>query len=169
MKAIRLRIVLALVCLLGPWTAALAQNDASTVIDLARFASWPDSAEHGLTFRICLRDDDPAFGKFMGLKGTEIGGRPVTLHSVEPSSIGARPCHILYFSAGLASQDMLAVLQKQAVLTVSPQADFARDGGLVELNREDGSLSILIDRETVVTHPLQINAQLLDIANEVEP
>lgn len=152
---------------LAPGFAAAEGGNPELVLKLARFGTWPSDGAPGLSFRICLRDDDPAFGEFLRLKGREVGGRPVTLHGISPRAFGRRPCHVAYFSNGLADATIIEALRDQPVLTVSTQPGFARSGGLVELSSASGETVLLIRRETVIGHPLTLSAQLLDMASEV--
>lgn len=139
---------------------------ADTVADIAAFVRWPDSAAYGLSFRLCLRDDDPALGQFMRKRGAKLHGKPITIHSLRPGDFGQRPCHLVYFSEGFASPTILERLRHRPVLTVSPQPGFTLRGGLVELNRETGRLVLVIDRAAVVGHPLTFSAQLLAISHQ---
>ncbi|NNU15618.1 YfiR family protein [Parvularcula sp. ZS-1/3] len=146
---------------------AHAQDDpGSVVLKIARFTTWPASAEFGQTFRICLRDDDPAFGRFVSLEEKTVGQKPVSLHAVPPSLLIARPCHLVYFSNGFADPQTVAGLKLRPVLTISPQPGFAMLGGVVEIGQTPGRFSIVIDRQTVIDHPLTVSAQLLAMAQE---
>lgn len=164
----RMAVVIALALAAMMPGQAFAQSFADTVFDIARFSTWPTNRGEGLSFRICLRDDDPAFGEFMALRGKSVHGRPVSLHALQPSEVGTQPCHVMYFSAGLATGEGFARLQDQAVLTVSPQQDFARAGGLVEIGRQDGKPTFMVDRKTVRDHSIQISSQMLALAREVD-
>lgn len=149
--------------------AAAADIAASTTLNLARFTTWPEEATYGQTFRLCLRDDDPALRAFIETEGETVKGRPVSLHAVPASSLAVRPCHAVYFSPGYADEAVVTALKARPVLTVSSEEGFAGKGGLVELRRRGDEVTIVIDRAVVIDHPLTISAQLLDMAEEVGP
>lgn len=135
------------------------------VTRLAGFVRWPNDEELGLSFRLCIRDDDPLVGEFIEKRGHTVGGKPMTIHALSPDEFGKRPCHMAYFSEGLASQVIIGRLRNQPTLTVSPQRGFANRGGMVEMSRESGRLSLIIDRATAANHPLHVSAQLLAISH----
>lgn len=147
---------------------AHAQRDLpSIVIDIARFTEWPDDAAEGLSFRLCLRDDDPAIGTFLAAEGRTVKGRPITVHSIAPTAFTRRPCHAAFFSRGYGNEDVIGQLGRLPVLTVSNDPGFAARGGLIELADVGAAVTFLIDEQTVVRHPLSISAQVLDMAREV--
>lgn len=142
------------------------KGNASAVADVAAFVRWPDTADYGLSFRLCLRDDDPAFGEFMRERDATVQGKPLTVHSMQPAQFGRMPCHIAYFSPGYADPVILKRLSNQPTLTVSPERGFATHGGLVELNRDGGRLVLVMDRAALPSHPLAFSAQLLAISHQ---
>ncbi|GGY45698.1 YfiR family protein [Parvularcula lutaonensis] len=165
---ILLRMVLALCAALAATSSARAQTEhPSHIVNIARFTTWPEDADYGLSFRICLRDDDPAFGRFLEVRGQTVGGRPITLHAVPPEALGKRPCHLVYFSRGLADPVVLGALKGKPTLTVSPQPGFAKIGGVIEMAYREGRPELIISKKTVVSHQLTVSAQLLDLAEEV--
>ncbi|MEO1658568.1 MAG: YfiR family protein [Pseudomonadota bacterium] len=143
---------------------ALAAEPADTVIAIARFTVWPDDVEYGLSFRICLRHDDPAIASFLDRRGTSIQGRPISLHSVKPAQFGEEPCHAAYFSAGLADRAIIEKISLRPVLTVSPQKGFAVSGGVVEVADPDADDRLLVSDATLARSPLRLRAPLLEVA-----
>ncbi|MEM1381481.1 MAG: YfiR family protein [Pseudomonadota bacterium] len=139
---------------------------AQSVADIAAFVQWPDAAEYGLSFRLCLRDDDPAFGQFMSQPDMTIQGKPLTVHAIAPEAFGERPCHLAYFSPGYADAAIIERLKRKPVLTISPENGFAARGGLVELNNDGGRTVLVMDRAAILSHPLAFKAQLLAISHQ---
>jgi len=171
--AVRTRAVL-IACALAGLGAATANADieadaSSVLIKIARFASWPDNQDFGLSFRVCLRDDDPAFARFLDLEGTMIKGKPISVHGVPPQEFSIQPCHAIYFSTGLATDMVLSQLDQLPILTISPEEGFAERGGLVEFAQRGGRTVLIVDRHTALTHPLQLSAPLMQIAEEMAP
>ena len=157
---------LVLCAFLASGFAPASKGSAAVVADIAAFVRWPEDADYGLSFRLCLRDDDPAFGQFVVHRGMTVQGKPLTVHSLSPDEFGRRPCHMAYFSSGYADEVILQRLRHQPVLTISPQRGFASRGGLVELNRETGRLVLIMDRAALVGHPLAFSAQLLALSHQ---
>lgn len=165
---IRMRMALMLcafgVCVSG----AQAQSEhPSHIVNIARFTTWPAGTDYGLSFRVCLRDDDPAFGQFLDIRDQSVGGRPISLHAIPPTALGKRPCHLVYFSRGLADPVIIGALKGKPTLTVSPQPGFAKAGGVIELDMSKGRPTLIISKKTVMAHRLTVSAQLLDLAEEV--
>ncbi|MEM9286242.1 MAG: YfiR family protein [Pseudomonadota bacterium] len=162
-------------CLLGALAAMLglspgvaaATEPADTVIAIARFTVWPDDIDYGLSFRMCLRHDDPAIASFLDHRGTMIQGRPMSLHSVKPSRFGVEPCHAAFFSSGLADRAIIQKIGRRSVLTVSAQPGFARAGGVVEIADPDAEDRLVVSDATLGRHPLQLRAPLLEVAGRV--
>ena len=92
-----------------------AKTSASVVADIAAFVRWPETATYGLSFRLCLRDDDPAFGQFVVSRGMTVQGKPLTVHSLSPEEFGRSPCHMAYFSSGYADEAILRRLRHEPV------------------------------------------------------
>jgi len=160
----------ALAVLASSWPlSATSSDDAANQVDavtrLAGFVRWPDAEQLGLSFRLCLRDDDPAVGAFITRRGNKVSGKPLTIHALAPDEFGSRPCHLAYFSDGLANPVLIGRLRNQPTLTVSPQTGFANRGGLVEMSNNAGRLTLIIDRATAANHPLHVSAQLLAISH----
>ncbi|MCQ8183936.1 YfiR family protein [Parvularcula maris] len=155
-----------------PGSAAAGQgashDHARMLVNLARFAEWPEERDYGSTFRICLRDDDPAITAFSSVAGQEVRGLTVSLHTLAPSAMGSRPCHAVYFSAGLADKEAVASLGHEPVLTVSPSSGFTAMGGMIELQTGGITPTIVVSADVIRDHPLRISAQLLSMA-EVLP
>ncbi len=147
--------------------AASAADPADTVIAIARFTEWPDDVEYGLSFRMCLRNDDPAIASFLRRRGLEIQGRPMSLHSIDPSRFAAEPCHAAFFSPGLADEAIIKVITLRPVLTVSAQPGFAKAGGVVEITSPDAEDRLLVSDETLQRHVLKLRAPLLEVAGRV--
>ena len=163
----RLRAAAALCCLYP--TAALAADPADTLISVARFTVWPDDIDYGLSFRVCLRNDDPAIVSFLRRKGTLIQGRPMSLHSVGPAAFGNAACHAAFFSAGLADRAIIDMIGLRPVLTISAQPGFAIDGGLVEVADPQAPDPLLVHDGTLGRHPLRLRAPLLEVAGRSAP
>lgn len=151
---------------LGAAAAPERKGNAAAVADVAAFVTWPAAADYGLSFRLCLRDDDPAIGEFLRVRDATVQGKPLTVHSMPPEEFGRRPCHIAYFSPGYVDRTILKRLKHQPTLTISPERGFASKGGLVELNREGGRLVLVVDRAALPSHPLAFSAQLLAISHQ---
>jgi hypothetical protein len=141
-------------------------DPATAVADVSRYASWPEEAELGLSFRICVRDDDPAISALLKAESKSVNGRQISVHTVPPERLALYPCHATYFSEGYATGAVLRDLADKAVLTISPQEGFATSGGLVELREDAGRMRIIIDKGRMRGHSLGISAPLLDLARE---
>ncbi|MEO1041170.1 MAG: YfiR family protein [Pseudomonadota bacterium] len=146
---------------------SVAVEPADTVVAIARFTVWPDEVDYGLSFRMCLRDDDPAIASFLSLRGTLIHGRPLSLHSVEPGAFGSEACQVAFFSSGLAEPSDIQSISLRPVLTVSAQPGFVKAGGIVEITDPHAEDRLLVSNVTLGRHPLRLRAPLLEVAGRV--
>ncbi|MEM6913002.1 MAG: YfiR family protein [Pseudomonadota bacterium] len=162
----RLLMAIAAVVGLGP-SCIQAAEPADTVVAIARFTVWPDEIDYGLSFRMCLRDDDPAIAAFLSLSGTLIHGRPLSLHSVDPTAFGSESCQVAFFSPGLVDPVVLQSISLHPVLTVSAQPGFAEAGGIVEITNPRAEDRLLVSNATLGRHPLRLRAPLLEVAGRV--
>lgn len=149
-----------------PSLALAERDDALSVMQLAGFVRWPTEFLSGLSFRVCLRDDDPAFASFMSQRGSLAYGKPLTIHALDPSEFNTKPCHLAFFSDGYAETSIIEQLRDRPTLTVSPQRGFALRGGLIELSEKDGRTILIVDRDRVTDHTLGFSAQLLAISHD---
>ncbi|HPF69487.1 MAG TPA: YfiR family protein [Candidatus Krumholzibacteria bacterium] len=163
------RAVLSLVMLLSAAAHAVAADapaeariKAAIVCNLARVVSWP-AADRGIAFRLDVAGDPDGEGPdFSSLAGKEIHGRPLTVRAYDAADVGEL-VFILGSDAAICDA-ILAGAEGRPVLTVSEIGDFCARGGMVQLVRRRGRLSMVVNREAAAAAGLQLSSQLLKVA-----
>jgi hypothetical protein len=143
------------------------------IYNLLNFINWPANsfAEENSPFQICLAGENP-FDKILQLivAQQQAAGRSLSLRQIKAPGQSAG-CHLLFFS--LSEQNKLRAqlgqLPPAALLTVSDIPRFAEQGGMVELYLKDNRLRLRIDHSRLLDSGLKANAQLLRLADIVNP
>jgi hypothetical protein len=174
--------VVAILALLGTWTVspgAARANPAVTeyqvkavfLLNFARFVTWPESAfaTPGAPLTVCVLGQDP-FGSVLDevLANERIGDRPLAARRLA-SDGGTDGCQLLFVGAGDVRRHgtLLQALTAQPVLTVGDEEAFAREGGMVGLHLEDGTVRITVNPDAVRDAGLTMSSQLLRMARIV--
>jgi hypothetical protein len=147
---------------------ALYEKKAKVVYNLSRFTYWPESAFQHDSFAICILGETPA-GLRQALAHMSddklIHGRRVNLRVLgELSEISASaPCHVAFLGHNLAQKqaDILAMLHRHAILSIGESADFARQGGIIELLQTDARVRFSLNLDVAQAAGLSFNTQLL--------
>ena len=148
---------------------------AAFVYNFAKFVTWP-------TPKVDASPSEPVVvGLFGGqtaddslavamrtIAGKKIGERSIAIRIIQ-NSADILDCHILFITDAphKTIHEALAVTAGQPVLTVSDQADFAEQGGMIQLIRVDNRLRFIINRNTATLSSLRISSQLLKLARKV--
>lgn len=147
---------------------------AAIVYKVGKFVDWPSDAFAGpdAPLQVCLVGDDPFANALSDVEGQRVQGRRILFRIIESNRrLDEGQCHILFFprSAALGSPSMLRGLAGKPVLTISDLPGFARRGGMIALVRAGDRLSFEIDPQAAREAGLSVRAQLLDLADIVEP
>lgn len=138
---------------------------------LPQFVYRPDNADDPL-MTICLLGSNPFGGALEKLAQAPIDGRRIWYRKLS-SMAEANACDFIFISRSeVANLDnILRVLGRSSVVTVSDIAGFARAGGMVEfaLAPDGAAVGILINRKAAQKQSIEFNAQLLRLARVVEP
>lgn len=176
------RSAIATLVLLGTWMAASPRawaNPAVTeyqvkavfLLNFARFVTWPESAfaAPDAPLTVCVLGQDP-FGSVLDqvLANERIGNRPLAARRVA-SDGSIDGCQLLFVGAGDARLhgDSLRALAARPVLTVGDEEAFARQGGMVGLHLEDGTVRITVNPDALRDAGLTMSSQLLRMARIV--
>ena len=145
---------------------------AAFVVNFARFINWPadvldDKAAPLVICTVGVEEDNQSF---VGVESKKIKGHPVVLQvfNTLKGSSGA-PCQLLYVK-GVDQNSLQSYLEHgdpTPVVTIGESEGFARLGGTIEFVKIKDRLSFKINNSAAKERRLQINASLLDLAEEV--
>lgn len=133
-----------------------AQVKAAFLFRLPRFIRWPDGREAS---HFCFDENSDVMDTFQRLVKVKNETATVLLQTLEDQDV---QCDVLF----VASEREVAISPNQ--LIVSDRADFAREGGMIELTRKGSRVGLNINLESLKDGNLSASSQLLKLANVVE-
>ena len=145
------------------------QVKAAYLYNFGKFIRWPAAAGKNGSFAICVLGHDP-FGPTLDatLAGETIDGRKVV--AMRPARVqDAADCRILFISASENARldDILAVLGKTGVLTVSDMPQFTQRGGMIQFVLEGDRVRFEVNLGAAQRASLSPSSELLKVATTV--
>src|SRR3977135_3580716 len=141
---------------------------ATYLYNFARFVEWPTTAAavKSDSFPICVLGQDP-FGPALAtiVAGETIGGKAVLVKRVlKPQE--AVSCGVLYISSSEETRlrEVLAGLDKAAVLTVSDIPQFSQRGGMIQFVQESNKIRFEVNLASAEDAGLTLSSELLKVA-----
>lgn len=139
-----------------PKTVAVQSDD--------KFAEVPSIAK----LQICLFGDDPFDGYLSPLEGRTAQQATITIiHITQVQEAEGCSAVIIHRSQAQKLNQLLQFLQGKNVLTISDIAQFAEQGGMVEMTRQDEKIALHINKGSVDNTKLIIDARMLKLATIV--
>ena len=138
---------------------------AGAIYKFIKFVDWEDNVVNSqATFNLCLLQNDAAFEPF---KKRKIQGKTIQIivfnHTHQPDN-----CNVLYLNSTENNhQQILDDFKNNAVLTISEQAGFITQGGMIELGSANNRLTFGINLFSAKQQRLNIGFQLLSLARTV--
>jgi len=158
---------------LGLHAQQARQDDlkASFIVNLAKFVRWPDDSFAGPRAPVVIGiiGNDPVGPALMRLAETKtVGSRPLLVKALmlDGSLAGL---HILFISESHRHQmaDIDVRLRGSSTLTVGSMKDFARQGGVGNIQLVDGMFRLEANVEVAKSRGLSISSGLLSLATIV--
>lgn len=144
---------------------------SALLFKLPQFVYFPDASREQ-PLGICLLGSNPFGGAIEKLARKPIDGREVKYRWLA-NAVEAGGCDLVFISRSESGnlEGILRRLGGRPMVTVSDIDGFARAGGMVELatGGEGTTVSIQINRKAARRQDIEFNAQLLRLANVVEP
>jgi hypothetical protein len=139
------------------------------VLNAARFVTWPNSAfaDGDSPFVIGVVGENP----FGSLLADAVAGETVQKRRIVTKRVAAGdPCHILFI--GRSEEDRLPRVLELAArsnsLTISEIDGFARNGGMIGLFVQGGSVRFEVNPDAAARANLKLDARLLRLAKIVK-
>jgi hypothetical protein len=108
----------------------------------------------------CYRYGGNPFGVLLD-KIAELPNNTVTIRHVK--EVTAIPgCHVLYVTGPLPK------LSRESILTVSAHPDFARRGGMIEIQEDHGKIAMIINLRALDSARIKSSARLLNLAEVLQ-
>lgn len=143
------------------------QVKAAYLYNFAKFVEWPPQVmSSDSSFNICVLGRDPFDSTFgTAIAGESIKGKNVVVKRIPRAQDGAG-CHILFISSSEDARlkEILAVLDKTSVLTVSDMPQFTRRGGMIQFVTEANRVRFEVNLTSAERTGLMLSSQLLKVA-----
>jgi hypothetical protein len=145
---------------------------AAFLYNFAKFVEWPGDAFPGPASPIVffVFGPDPFGDALKSLKGKTANGRPIVIRYA--ATLGElERCHLLFVSASERANlpKILQATKDWNVLTVGDVDGFARDGGIINMVKEESRVGIEINLEAAQRSRLIISSKLLALAKILKP
>ncbi len=170
----RVRRALALALTAIVWLPASGQQEAvseqavraALAYNFIKFADLP-AAPQDDPVDLCVASVDPELMEAMAmLKGRQVRGRPLSVHDLGRGAV-ARRCDVLYVDARPRWQALGERHGADAALTIGAYPGFVLDGGMVELDLQQGRARFDIDNARARRAGIRFSPQLLRLARRV--
>ena len=144
---------------------------AAYLYNFGRFVEWPETneTEKNQSFEICVLGADP-FGAALdaALANGSINGRNVAAKRIlKPQDVNS--CRILFISSSEEGhlKEVLAVLDKASVLTVSDIPRFSQRGGMIGFVLDGNRVRFDVNLSSAQSARLTLSSELLKVATNV--
>src|SRR5260370_33752534 len=143
---------------------------AAYLYNFGKFVEWPTKVTAASEFfSICVLGEDPFGSTFDAtIAGESINGKKVVVKRITKPQ-DAVSCRILFISSseGGRLQEILAMLDKTSVLTVSDLSQFTRRGGMIRFAMDANRVRFEVNLTTAEHAGLTLSSQLLKVAISV--
>src|SRR5712692_793253 len=143
---------------------------AAYLYNFGKFVEWPAKVTaDGDFFSICVLGEDP-FGPIIDrtIVGESINGKKAVIKRIAKPQ-DALSCRILFISSSEESRlkEILTVVVKTSVLTVSDIPEFTGRGGMIQFVVEANKVRFEVNLTTAEREGLTLSSQLLKVAISV--
>jgi hypothetical protein len=144
---------------------------AAYLYNFGHFIEWPTNATAAKSdnFTVCVLGQDP-FGRALDatLAGETIAGKSVIAKRISTPQ-EASNCQILFMSSAEEARlkQVVEVLNRQAILTVSDMPQFSQRGGMIQFVMEGKKVRFEVNLSAVQQGGLTLSSELLKVAAAV--
>ncbi len=141
---------------------------AAYIFNIAKFTRWPELSQE--KFNLCLYGQSSAFSELEKLTGKQLHKRDIQI--LKPKSeADFKYCHLLFVGASERRRFryLLALVDKQAVLTIGDDNQFIRSGGLINLSQKSNKLIFQVNMHELKGSQLKLSSKMLKLAHRVKP
>jgi hypothetical protein len=150
---------------------------AGLVYNLLKYTEWPKTTSTptagtqnpgnraGETLHICVLGDDPFDGYLSPLAGRTAQQAIISIaHVTQIQQTSECKVVIVHRNQEFQLRQLLNFLQGKNILTISDMAQFAEQGGMVELTRQNEKINLHINTESLISARLAIDERMLKLA-----
>ncbi len=143
---------------------SLEELKVAFVYNFLKFVSWPSQ---GTTLRFCIVGETPLVDYLEVFSGKSVSNKVIMVTKTDPKD--TKDCQAIFIGklAPLQKEKLLKTLKGKAVLTISDQKSFTKEGGIIELFLEGKKLRFKVNYTAAKEAGLKISSRLLRLAKEV--
>lgn len=153
----------------GQQNASEEQVKAAYLLNFAKLAQWPDGAlpDGPSPLFICVSGGDEPF--LEALKEM-VAGKLAATHPLEVKSVSSagemKACHMVFFRASekKRAQVIIQALTQTGLLLIGEDDAFLRQGGMINLVKDHGSIRFEIDFETLGRSQIHLSSKIITLA-----
>ncbi len=145
------------------------QIKAAFIPNFARFVTWPQACYKKGSFVFLVLGQNPFGASLEPVNRLEFKGLPASVKYTSQWNGITDDVHVLFISRSMKGDftEVLKSLKGRPVLTISDIKGFARAGGMIEFVMREGSIHFIINLKAVRDAHLDMNFQLLQLADRV--
>lgn len=153
----------------GPHAEYLLKS--AFLYNIAKFVEWNggDGTTPDTPLVVCMTGQ--VFGSAIdSIEGKTVQGRPVTVK--HPSNMQeARACHLIFIEnpESKKAEEFLEAVGGRPILTVCDRPDCARQGVMINLQKQEDKIGIELNLDAVQRARLKLSSQLIKLARLVGP
>lgn len=144
---------------------------AAILYNLAKFATWPETAFGGADapIRLCVLGSNPFGDALLSLQGKRVGRRQLAI-TISSDVENAPACHILFVSGSEQPHlgEILDTVSRLPILTVADFEHFATAGGIVGLTEVDDRSRLEVNVDAAGLAGVRLSSKLLRLAVTVD-
>lgn len=148
-----------------PQTGTEAAVKTAFLFNFFKFIEWPNGIAQE-TFVLCMAYEDDLGTTLRALEEKTIQEKPVLIHR-DVTGAELKNCHIIYITGGAHLASVMAQVKDLPIVTVSEQADFLKQGGIINLVADNNRLGFSINLAQANKLGLHFSAKLLKLAKHV--
>jgi hypothetical protein len=156
-----------LCCTVAAQDPTLEELQAGFIFNFMKYTQWPDAQQTG-TLLICNPDAPSRAANLDILNERVIDSRVIKLLAPAPLDT-LEACDVLLINA-VTNKDIkniLRIVGRSSVLTISDAPDFALEGGMIQLEVQGGKIRFHINQGAAKNAGLELSSQVLRLAETV--
>jgi len=166
------RMMLALLLTVAISVQARAESGSEAAVKTAflynffKFIDWPETVANQSAYSLCTTNNDQLGDSLLVLENKTIGNKPIVIRrGIKGKDL--INCHMVFIGSSEDTSAIIRDLKGLPVVTVSDQAGFIDQGGMIGLVQSDNYLGFEINLDAANADGVHIGAQLLKLAKRV--
>jgi len=138
---------------------------AAFLFNFFKFIQWPDD-DRRESYALCVPQPGRFAQALKPLDGKLLNGRTLKVFFNAPPS-DFKECHMLFITEGSDPQSLITKVKPLNIVTVSDEAHFIEQGGMIGLVSEGSRLGFEVNLQQARLQGVHISAELLKLAQKV--